>query len=280
MSSLKQVSIFGPGLMGASLCMALRERQPDIRIKLWARNRDRLNTAEQANLADAYSINPAEMAATSDLIILCLPVSCMKSVVEDALEGVSPKTIITDVGSVKESVHRDLAPLIRETALWCGSHPMTGSERSGLEAARADLYQDCTTILTPDEETEASTVQVLEQFWQSLGSQVLIAPPGEHDAAVAAVSHLPHLIASLLVRTVEDKALPYHGPGFRDTTRIAAGSPTLWKEILLENHAALTTSLDRFIDELGTARDILRAEDPDRLQEFLCRAAEKRQSLP
>ncbi|MEM6884754.1 MAG: prephenate dehydrogenase/arogenate dehydrogenase family protein [Verrucomicrobiota bacterium] len=279
MNTPAKITIFGPGLMGSSLCLAIREAYPETHIAVWARNRDRLAKVEAKGLADSTSIRPDEVAKDADLIVLCVPITAMQSLVEDFLEVVKKECLITDVGSVKSCVDHKLAPLIDKRARWIGSHPMTGSEKSGLEAAQANLYQETCTIITPTEATNSQTVKDITEFWSKLGSSVHAMTPNEHDLSVAAISHVPHIVAAALVNGTAETALKVSGPGFRDTTRVAAGSAELWNGILSENRTAVLRSMQQFIDELGTVRDLLKNEDSAGLTAFLEKASSTRTQI-
>jgi prephenate dehydrogenase len=265
--------------MGSSLCLAVRQAYPDTHIAVWARNRDRLKHVEEKAYADSTSIRPDEVAKAADIVILCVPITAMKSLVEDFIEVVPQHCIITDVGSVKSCVEKQLAPLIGKRARWIGSHPMAGSEKSGISAARSDLYNGARTIVTPTDTTDPKTLEDICTFWTALGSSVLPMDPQTHDLAVAGISHLPHLIASALVNATPAATLSVSGAGYRDTTRVAAGSAELWKDILLENREAILQSLQYFIDELGTVRNLIQNEKNESLTDFLNRAAETRDQL-
>lgn len=276
MKTPSKIAILGPGLMGSSLCLALRQAYPETHIAVWARNRDRLQGVDAKGLADSTSIRPDEVARDADVIVLCVPITAMKSLVEDFVEVVKKDCLITDVGSVKSSVDAQLAPLIEKRARWIGSHPMAGSEKSGIEAAQSDLFKDACTIVTPTEQTDSDTLNDITTFWTTLGSTVQLMDPQQHDLSVAAISHVPHLVAAALVNGTPDAALSVSGSGYRDTTRVAAGSPELWNGILTENREAVLLSMQNFIDELGTVRDLLQDGDSEGLTEFLHNAAESR----
>ena len=279
MNAPGKIAIFGPGLMGSSLCLAVRASFPNTHIAVWARNRDRLEDVIAKGMANSTSIRPAEVAQDADLIVLCVPVTAMQTLVEDMLEVVKKDCVITDVGSVKACVEHKLAPLIAQRARWIGSHPMTGSEKSGLEAADPELYQGACTIITPTENTDAQTVTDVTAFWTALGSKGHPMTPDEHDLSVAAISHVPHIVAAALVNGTPDAARPVSGPGYRDTTRVAAGSAELWNGILSENRQAVLVAMQHFIDELGTVRDLIKKEDSAGLTRFLETASQSRTQI-
>lgn len=279
MKSMRKIAIFGPGLMGGSLCLAVRAAFPETHIAVWARNRDRLEDVKAKGMADSCSVRPDEIAQDADLIVFCVPVTALQTLVEDVLEVVKKECLITDVGSVKACIDHRLAPLIGQRARWIGSHPMTGSEKSGIQAAQPDLYQNACTIITPSETTRPETVTEITAFWIALGSTVHLMSPEEHDLSVAAISHVPHIVAAALVNGTPENAQAVSGPGYRDTTRVAAGSAELWNGILSENRTAVLQAMQQFIDQLGTVRDLIREEDSAGLTQFLKKASRRRNQI-
>lgn len=191
--------------------------------------------------------------------------------------------VITDVGSVKRPVVEELTPLALEHgSTFVGSHPMAGSEKTGIEHAEPDLFVGATVITTPGPDQDPVIVGRIRSFWESLGAGVEVMPPGEHDAAVAAISHLPHLAAAALVRSVMDQGADlsnFCGGGFHDTTRVAGGPPDMWTGILADNREAVSARLEAYIDELQTWKEALDSLDTGQLRGFLSRAQELRRSL-
>jgi prephenate dehydrogenase len=200
--------------------------------------------------------------------------------VRSLLPHLSGNTLVTDVASVKGPVEEELAPLLQGRARWIGSHPMAGSEETGFSAARADLFQKATVILTPTKSTAAQTTQDASEFWRSLGGRVVEVTAEEHDRQVARVSHLPHAVAATLVRAAGQKGLPFAGPGYRDTTRIAAGPTAMWTEILLGNRDEILAGLKEFRGQLQDLEKALESRDVAALTRFLEDAAKIRRSLP
>jgi prephenate dehydrogenase len=205
------------------------------------------------------------------VVILCVPIEAMAGLVNEFRDALKPDALVTDVGSVKGSVERDLAPLLEDRALWIGSHPMAGSERGGFAAARADLFESATVILTPTKQTAREAKRRAEKFWTALGAQLTELAPTEHDQMVAAVSHIPHLLAAALVNhAVEHGDLDLAAGGFRDTTRVASGSAGLWTEILLANRDAVAGQLNFLVEALQKLQAALRnGNDPDAKSELL-----------
>jgi prephenate dehydrogenase len=195
-------------------------------------------------------------------------------------DALKPTALVTDVGSVKGSVDRDLAPLLDDRALWIGSHPMAGSEQAGFSAARATLFEGAPVIVTPTKHTQPDARERAVKFWTALGANVYPLTPERHDEIIAAISHLPHLAAAALVNVIDAKMLDYVGTGFRDATRIAIGSPGLWAEILLANRAAVIHSIDHLEKGLDEIKTALRDGNKSGLLEALQRAHDLRSQIP
>jgi prephenate dehydrogenase len=245
------VAILGPGLIGGSLALGLAERGLAERLVIYARSPHALDAIRLAGVNAELTGNPSEAVREADVVILCVPIEAMEELVTECRDALKPDALVTDVGSVKGSVDAALAPLLRGCALWIGSHPMAGSEQSGFIAARPDLFEDAAVILTPTPDTRPQALARAEQFWKALGSRLYSMPPADHDLAVADISHVPHLLASLLVANANPASLPLAGGGFRDTTRIAAGSAELWTEILWANRDALAKHCHAWSEQLA-----------------------------
>ncbi len=280
MSPPARVTIFGPGLIGASLLMALRRQWPSTSLRVWARSRERVEQAVARGLADSGDTDPAEAARGAQLIVLCTPVETMPGLVRSLLPGLSPDTVVTDVGSVKARVEQELSPLLDGRARWIGSHPMAGKEKTGMDAAEATLFHGAVAIITPSPATHSNARTTVSFLWESVGARLIELDPLLHDRLVGQISHLPHLIAALLVLCVEKPALPLAGSGFRDATRIAAGPADMWTEILLSNRGAMLECLDRFDSQLHQARHLLEQADSAGLHKLLTSACQTKSASP
>lgn len=279
------MAVLGPGLIGGSVLRALRKRDPEVHLRAWARREAAVEQIRaDGGLAGLASTNLEEVVEGVDLIVLAMPVQVMPTVAEQLPAWPSGRgPIVTDVGSVKASVVHSLAPAVRDRGgEFLGSHPMAGSEKTGLEHAEADLFEGAAVILTPDQDSTPEALESLRRFWEGFGAIVSeMAPPG-HDEAVAAISHLPHLAAAALVRSVlgeEESFSQYCGGGFCDTTRVAGGPPEMWAEILADNREAVSRGLGNYIDELQAWKEALDTLDTERLRGFLSRARELRRSI-
>ena len=260
--SFGTVANLGPGLIGGSLALALADRGLAKRLMIYARSAHALDAIRTAGVDAELTGNPSEAVRDADVVVLCVPIEAMAGLVQEMRDVLKPTALVTDVGSVKGSVDRDLAPLLEDRALWIGSHPMAGSEQAGFAASRADLFEGAAVILTPTNSTQKEAERRGVQFWEALGGRVTKLTPVFHDHCVAQISHLPHLLASALVCHARKDALALAGGGFRDVTRIASGSPELWAEILLANGAAVADNIDHFTAYLEALKFAL--EQPDK----------------
>jgi len=276
------VAVLGPGLMGGSLLMALRRRMPGTKLAAWARRDDALKELKDRGLADVVSIDPAKVVESSEIVVFCVPVENMTSLAESVAGVVGPATLVTDVGSVKGQVVRELEEVFAVHRNFVGSHPMCGSEEAGLAAAREDLYEGAVCAVTPSEKSRPDRVAAASDFWSALGARVITLSPEQHDRAAAMVSHVPHVAASALVETVfasEPVCRTMCAGGFRDTTRVASGAPDLWTGILSSNRAEVARGIGCLIDSLQSIRIALENNDTTRVSDFLRSAAEHRAQI-
>lgn len=263
---MKRIAILGPGLLGGSIALKLRETGV-ARVALWARRQAAVDDILARGCADEACTSIAKIAADADLVVLCVPVGAMEDISQDLRGVIRKDTIVTDVGSVKQSVVAGLDAVFENHGRFVGSHPMAGSESTGMAAAQTDLFCGKTCIVTPSQATDAAALQEVIEFWKQLGcKRVVQLSPEAHDECVALISHLPHLVAAALVNTVSDTypaAFEVVGPGFRDTTRVAGGPPAMWQEILTENSHAVVHALDAMIAKLTTFRQTLHSHSAE-----------------
>jgi prephenate dehydrogenase len=272
------VAILGPGLIGGSLALALAERGLVDRLAIYARSPRSLDEIRLAGVSAELTGNPSEAVRDADVVVLCVPIEAMPELVRECRDALKTDALVTDVGSVKGSVDAALAPLLDDRALWIGSHPMAGSEQSGFVAARADLFENAAVIVTPTPRTGAGAQARAEQFWRALGGRVYALAPADHDLAVADISHVPHLLAALLVANANPRSLPLAGGGFRDTTRIASGSPELWTEILWANREAVANHCAAWAGQLDRVQRLFR-DDSAAAKSELFKLLETAQSI-
>lgn len=278
----EKVAILGGGLLGGSIALALRERFPATPVTLWSRRTESVDAARARGIAGASSdLGICLEGAT--LVILGTPVGVMPGLVRAALgHGLYQGALVTDVGSVKVPPHREVAPLLREAGLsFIGSHPMAGSEQTGIDAANASLFEGAACLLTDDESVGDPLAGRLARFWQALGCRTHWIAASGHDALVARISHFPHAVAAAatLVALQQPSDADFAGGGLRDTTRVAGGDPDMWAEIFMENRSELAVAVERHISGMSEMLAMLRAGDHEALRHWLASAKEVRQVL-
>jgi prephenate dehydrogenase len=269
----KQVTIMGPGLLGASLVLAIREKSLAESIVIWARSEQTAEKARKKLPGDRVETDPAKSVVGSDMVIICTPVETMSSIFSTIVDHLAKGCLVTDVGSVKGVVCEKAKTVFKSPGVsFIGSHPMAGSEKAGMENARVQLFKDRPTIITPESDCEQKHLEKLKEFWQSLGMVVHQLSSEEHDQAVASLSHLPHLISSALSFTISEQAKlasELSGQGLRDTIRISGGDPSLWAGIFSENKAQVLSSLKDFEDSIQIIKDLISKDERKGLEEFL-----------
>ena len=271
----RKITIIGVGLLGGSIGLAVKRRKLARQTAGFVRRAASLKDCERAGAVDFATTDLLAAVWDADLVILCTPLAQMRSRVREMLPALKRGAIVTDVGSVKASVVRELESLIQKSgAHFVGSHPMAGAEKTGVSAARADLFANTVCIVTPTNNTNRAALKKVKQFWNAVGSRVLELKPEIHDALVSRSSHLPHVVAATLASHVLSPAQPKHqaalcANGFRDTTRIASGSPEMWRDIALANRNNLGRSLDAFIADLQKFRRLVKKGMQRPLRSFL-----------
>ena len=282
--SAAPICIFGPGLLGGSLALALQKKNPGAEVRICARREDAAADVRARGIAAVATTSVAEAARGAGFVVLATPVETMPGLARQiAACDLASGCVVTDVGSVKGTVAGSLEQIFAGTkASFVGSHPMAGSEKAGIDAARADLFDGSVCIVTPSANSDSAAVELVKSFWISLGCRLLTMSPQEHDRKVARISHLPHVMAAITTLSALRgglDAIECAGNGFRDTTRVAAGDPGLWKGILLENKAEVTAALR---EALGTTRELLEiieGMDEEKLRLFLSEAKNLRDRL-
>lgn len=273
------------GLIGGSLGLALKRYGFNGNITGLGRRMSTLKTALERNAVDRVTLEPGDSVAHADIVVIAAPVDVIADSVRKLSPYLSEDGIFTDVGSIKKSVVTKAEKSLPESLYFVGAHPMAGSEKSGVKAAHADLFEGAKCILTPTESTNQAAFQVVKKLWETVGANVRTMSPEEHDYLIAAASHLPHVIACVLTQTVanlethQNRALDFTATGFRDSTRIAAGSPNVWESILSDNSQSLVKMIDEFIDILNVFKQSLNDFDKERLRELLIDAKMTRDSI-
>lgn len=264
MPALDQLTILAPGLIGGSVARAARARGVAQRIVLWARRPElRLKLGKQT-WCDAVADTPAHAVKKANLVVIAAPVDQIVPLVLQIAPHLAPGAIVTDVGSVKGEICRLGQAALGRHAHFVGSHPMAGSEKSGWEHSTEDLFEHRTCFVTPLETTDAPAAATVVKFWHDLGAEVVTVAPDTHDEIVAHISHLPQMLASSLCVFLAKKNPAwrnYAGGGLRDTTRIAASDPKIWRAILEQNRDEVLRALGHFEDELHAFRTALSNRD-------------------
>lgn len=280
------VALIGIGLIGSSISHAIRRRGLATRITGHARTAETRETALRLGLVDEAFATAGEAVTDADLVILCVPVGACGTVAREVGPHLKAGAVVTDVGSVKASVVRDVAPHLPDTVSFVPGHPIAGTENSGPEAGFAELFDDRWCILTPTEESPPEAVERLAQFWRDLGSEVETMSPDHHDLVLAITSHLPHLIAFNIVnsarhleRVTDTEVIKFSAGGFRDFTRIAASDPVMWRDVFLNNKEAVLEMLGRFSEDLTDLQRAIRFGDGDKLQRLFTEARGVRKSI-
>lgn len=280
---IRRLAVIGVGLLGGSVAKAARAQGIAREVIGIGRDAARLRAAVDDGALDRATVDLADGLRAADFVLLAAPVRTIEDLLERMWADVAPDAIVTDVGSSKGAIVRKAESLARRTPrTFVGSHPMAGSEKSGYGMARADLFQGALVVVTPTEASEPGAVKTVSAFWEHLGARVTALDPDAHDRAVAAVSHLPHLVACALVDAVTREipaALPIAARGFRDTTRIAAGDPRMWQEIFLANKAPLVETLAAFRRALAELEALVEAGDPAAVEAALARIKVAREAL-
>lgn len=271
---MKHVAIIGLGLMGGSLGLAIK-RLGLAKVSAYARREETRQLALGMGVADSVHDTPGAALRGADVAVLCTPVCTMPQLAKECMDAFEPGCVVTDVGSTKADLVREMDLLFQNAkASFVGSHPIAGSEKTGVASSRTDLYKGAVTAVTPTAGAREEDVLRIMDLWSRVGARVVRLDPEMHDALVAKTSHLPHLIAALLVTTtarspIQKDLSMFCGPGFRDTTRIAGGSPEMWHDIVKTNREAILDELRLFESSLGELIRLIEGQDYDGVRRHL-----------
>ncbi len=284
--TIDKLCIIGTGLIGGSICLALRQAGTVGAIVGAGRSEETLQKAQQLNIIDSYDMDISHAVKDADVIFVSVPLGAMQTVFEKIAAGLeqsgNSKAIITDAGSSKLQVQQLADKIFADSASrFVAGHPIAGTENSGPGAAFADLYKDRRVILTPTENTTAEAVNIVTAMWQATGALVETMGAQHHDRVLAATSHLPHVLAFGLVHCLEnlddiEDVFRFAAGGFRDVTRIASSDPTLWRDICLNNQQPILEMMRRYKDELDMLYNALEAGDGEKLYEVFQHAKQTR----
>jgi cyclohexadieny/prephenate dehydrogenase len=282
----EKIALIGIGLIGSSLARVVRRDGLASHIAVCARSHATLDTARALGIADSTTTDPRQVVDGADLVMLCTPLGAYGAVAEAMAPALRPGAIVSDVGSVKQCVIRDVAPHLPEGVALVPGHPVAGTEHSGPEAGFAELFQGRFCILTPPTGTDAAAVERIAALWRQAGMQVELMPAQHHDRVLAITSHLPHLIAYTIVGTATDleeqlklEVMKFSAGGFRDFTRIAASDPVMWRDIFLANRDAVLEMLGRFSEDLTALQRAIRWGEAEPLEDHFTRTREIRRGI-
>lgn len=282
---VRRLAVIGVGLIGGSLARALRRAGAVGEIVGVDLDRDNLVRAREFGVVDRCAETLADGVDGADLVFLSVPVCAIPAVVRDLVPHLAPGTIVTDGGSVKGEVVAACEPLMPPGTHFVGGHPIAGTEHSGVEASFATLYEGKRCIVTPTSRTDVAALGTVVRLWEAAGSEVVLMDAEKHDRLVAAISHLPHMVAYALVNAVEgydrfeEGILRYSAGGFRDFTRIASSDPAMWRDIALMNREGVIEMMDHFAAYFATLRSLVAAGDADGLERFFRESKESRDAI-
>jgi cyclohexadieny/prephenate dehydrogenase len=281
-----RIALIGIGLIGSSIAHATRRGNLAGHIAGYAPGADELARARKIGFADSWHDDLVNCVTGADLIVLAAPVGAFAEIAKTIGPHLKPGAIVSDTGSVKAVVVREVAGHMRAGTHLIPAHPVSGSEQSGPEAGFAELFDGRWCILTPPDGADAAAVEKLSTFWERLGSHVEIMEPKHHDLVLAITSHLPHLIAYNIVGTANHleqvtngEVIKYSAGGFRDFTRIAASDPVMWRDVFLNNREAVLEMLGRFSEDLTDLQRAIRYGDGDFLFDLFTRTRAIRRSI-
>jgi prephenate dehydrogenase len=275
----RRIAIIGIGLLGGSVGLAARRAWPDIEIVGLSRSTRSAEAAIRCGAATEMGEDLEGVVADADLVCVGTPVSMIADHAIRAAAAGPVGAIITDVGSTKGLIVEKVCENRLAAEKFVGSHPIAGGDKSGPEFAQADLFDHRVVVVTPVGSTDQDRLSRVTSFWQQLGAVVVQTSPREHDQHLAATSHLPHLVAASLASLLPPEAVPFAGMGWRDTTRVADGDPSMWAAICRENPGEIAQNLTQMIDALTRLRSSILTDDSDAIEQFLQLARSKRQKV-
>jgi cyclohexadieny/prephenate dehydrogenase len=283
---IPRLAVIGMGLIGSSIARAAKLKGVAGTLSVYDRSQTARERVKALNIADEVHESAIDAVKNADLVILCVPVGVMPNVAADIAASLKSGAILSDVGSVKTTIQREIAPLLRSDVHFIPAHPVAGTEYSGPDAGFATLFENRWCILTPTDTSDAAAVSLLQKFWEGLGSLVETMSAEHHDLVLAITSHVPHLIAYNIVGTAADletvtqsEIIKFSAGGFRDFTRIASSDPTMWRDVFLNNKEAVLEVLGRFTEDLSALQRMIRWGDGEGLFELFTRTREIRRGI-
>lgn len=276
----KKVAIIGVGLIGGSLGLAIRKRKLARSVIGVGRRRSAIREAIRCGAINEGTEDLRSAVADADLVIIATPVCSIPKIVKSISGYLKEGAILTDVGSTKAQIVNEIEREIGDGISFVGSHPLAGSEKRGVDFADKNLFSGSTVIMIKTKRTKSLSLNVLTKFWRSVGvARIAIKSPEEHDRIVAEISHLPHLIATALINSVSAESFGYAASGFKDTTRIAAGDPEIWRDICVTNRRQILAALNRFERSLSRLKALIKESGKSRLGLEFARSKRMREKL-
>ncbi len=275
----RRVAIIGTGFMGASLGLAIKKKGLASNVIGIGRHETSLREATDVGAIDEGTLDVKKGILGADLIVLATPVSSILEMLDLLGQEQRRGCIVTDLGSTKTMIVDRADKVLHHSVLFVGSHPLVGSEKKGPTYANAQLYEGATCLMTPTDKTNRLARDKIKQFWSQLGCQVKLMSPVEHDDILGCVSHLPHVVAFALMKSIPDNFLEHAPSGLKDTTRIAASDAELWRDIVLSNHKPVLKSLDEVVKNLANIRKSIVSKDREALTDIFKQAKVKRERI-
>jgi prephenate dehydrogenase len=276
LKELRQITVIGLGLLGGSISLAAIRSLPQVKAAGYS-HRPYTRRKAKKFAAGLKIFNDLKASVVSaDLVILATPLCTFEDTFREIADALPAGCIVTDVGSTKVLPHKWAETILPKSVFYVGSHPIAGSEQRGVEFARDDLFEQSLCIVTTTNKTDKRAVQVVAKFWTTLGCDVKLMPPKQHDKILASVSHLPHIAAAAMINTEKIDDLKFAGKGFMDTSRIASGPANIWADIFFTNSKNCVAATERFIIELQKLKKAIKSKDKKQIEKLLLQARNKR----
>ncbi len=253
----RRVTVLGVGLLGGSVALSIRRKRSDVLLIGTARQQATCDRLLATGIVDQATPSIESACQQAEVIVVAAPVDCIARIVIEAAHWSPADCLITDVGSAKAHIVRDVSQDPVAAGKFVAAHPIAGSEKTGFEHARADLFDDKVVVVTPSDQNDRQQIEKATDFWQLLGAEIHTMSAAEHDTHLASISHVPHLVSALVSRMATEQSRPLAGSGWEDMTRVAAGDPAMWTAICQQNRKAIQQELERFAGELDRLRRTL-----------------------
>ena len=286
MKNIKNITVIGLGLIGGSLALSLKEVNKEFVVTGYDIIPDAINIAKYRNIIDKIATDYSAAVKDADLVIIATPIGKIIDVVNSIKDYLRKGVIITDVGSAKETIVKEVNKILPGDVIFIGGHPMAGSENEGVLSARPDLFKNAFYVLTPTDLTKTDALVTLHSLFTRIGSKVISITPKEHDEIVSLISHLPHILSTNLVKLIDDEQIELKNlfklcaGGFRDMTRIAAANPKMWVDITMENKEEIQKAIDKYVSYLLKFKESLNDDDVEYIKTHYNEAKEARVNLP